>query len=199
MMKRHFALPAALAAAITLAGCGSTTGTGSTMPTMDHSTSVAPSSAAGSSHNGADVMFAQMMVLHHSQAVKMGSILQAKSGVDPLVAALAGKIKAAQQPEIDTMASWLQAWGEPLEMEGSHPMAGMLDAAQLDQLAAAGGSDAGKLFLSQMVAHHEGAIDMAKEELASGKDAAALKLAHAVVADQEAEVIQMKDILGRLQ
>lgn len=55
-----------------------------------------------------------MMIPHHKQAVEMSDLMLAKSGIDPEVKTLAEQIKAAQQPEIDTMKSWLKAWGETM-------------------------------------------------------------------------------------
>ena len=72
------------------------------------------SSSAGSAStefNTADIMFAQMMIPHHQQAVAMSDIILNKTGVNSEVTALAKQIKAAQQPEIATMTGWLSAWG----------------------------------------------------------------------------------------
>ena len=56
--------------------------------------------------NEADVMFVQMMIPHHEQAVDMSDMVLSKSGINPEVQALAKQIKAAQQPEIDMMNAW---------------------------------------------------------------------------------------------
>ena len=49
-----------------------------------------------------------------------------------------------------------------------------------------------------MIAHHQGAIEMAETELANGKNADALALAQAVVDTQSAEIETMQDLLGQL-
>ncbi|WP_026556811.1 DUF305 domain-containing protein [Arthrobacter sp. 35W] len=197
---------AALAATIALAGCSATTDTGS-MPGMDHSThgsasSAAPSSTTGgqqsAGHNAADTMFAQMMIPHHAQAVQMSEAMLAKGGLDPRVRGLALKIKDAQAPEIETLTGWLATWGEPTTMGGGHTMSGMLTEAELSALAAAEGTEASKLFLAQMTAHHEGAIEMARTEVAAGLNADAVALATAIASSQDTEIKDMQQLLAAL-
>ena len=73
-----------------------------------------------------DVMFAQMMIPHHEQAVEMSDIALARS-TDPEITELATEIRGAQQPEIDQMKAWLAEWGVPVMTDHSdHEMAGML-------------------------------------------------------------------------
>ncbi|MCW2134058.1 DUF305 domain-containing protein [Arthrobacter sp. VKM Ac-2550] len=205
-MKRFTAISAtAVATALFLAGCGSDTGsdtTEGTIPGMDHGSMSASPSAASSGvaadHNSADAMFAQMMIPHHEQAVEMSDIILTKDGLDPQIVRLAEGIKAAQGPEIEKMTGWLQAWGEPMEMSGDHAMEGMMSPDDLAALETAQGDEAARMFLTQMIAHHEGAIVMAEEEVDNGKNADAVALAEAVVADQSAEIEKMKDLLAGL-
>ena len=93
-------MTAVIAAALALAACSND---------ADHAGMPMGNSSAGD-FNQADVMFAQMMIPHHQQAIDMSDIILAKEGVHPEVTALAEQIKAAQQPEIDTMNRWLSAW-----------------------------------------------------------------------------------------
>ncbi|MGM0928978.1 MAG: DUF305 domain-containing protein [Actinomycetota bacterium] len=203
-MKRYTAISAtAVAAALFLAGCGTDNGSETTegsMPGMDHGTMTQTPAAsdAGADHNSADAMFAQMMVPHHEQAVEMSDIMLAKDGLDPEIVQLAEDIKAAQGPEIEKMNSWLQAWGEPAEMSGDHQMDGMMSGEDLAQLKAAEGDEAARLFLTQMIAHHEGAITMAEDEVANGSNPEAVELAKTVVADQGEEIEKMNSLLAGL-
>lgn len=189
----------ALAAVIALSGCS--TGTGETMPVMDHSASATTSQTAavtGGEHNSADTMFAQMMIPHHEQAVEMSEIMLAKSSLDSKIETLAQDIKAAQAPEIQKMTDWLTAWSEPTAMSGSHSMDGMMTESDLDKLTAAQSTESSKLFLTQMIAHHEGAVKMAEAEVTAGKNADAVDLAKEIVSAQEAEIKEMKDLLATL-
>lgn len=156
------------------------------------------SSEAGDEHNAADAMFAQMMVPHHEQAVQMSGIMLAKNGLDTQIVDLANKIKAAQEPEVEKMNSWLQAWGGPVMADGSmdHPMEDMMGEDDLSQLEVSKGDEATRLFLTQVIAHHKGAVKMAEEEVADGSSQDAVDLAKKIVADQEAVIKTMEDLLA---
>ena len=206
MTKKLLSLSAtAIAAAIALAGCGTGGGSGSSgtsMPGMDHggSSRSAPSTgapAAATDHNAADVTFAQMMIPHHAQAVEMSDMILVKQDIPAEVTDLATKIKAAQGPEIETMTGWLKSWNEPT-MPSGHSMEGMVGEEDMKKLEAAQGTEAAKLFLSQMIAHHEGAVTMAKTEGTAGKNADAVSLSKAIVTAQEAEIQEMQKLLGTL-
>ena len=75
---------------------------------------------------------------------------------------------------------------------------GMMGDDDLKKLDAAQGTDAAKLFLAQMIAHHEGAVMMAKTESSQGKNPDAISLSKAIVTAQEAEIQEMKDLLASL-
>lgn len=199
-MKKSLIVSATVVAAmIALAGCSTRTDGGS-MPGMDHGAAVTSTSSAitDAEHNAADTMFAQMMIPHHVQAVEMSDIMLAKTGLDAKIAALAEEIKAAQDPEIEKMTTWLTGWSEPTAMAGGHSMNGMMTSADLDKLNAAEGPEASKLFLTQMIAHHEGAVEMAQTEVADGHDADAVALAKSIVSSQETEIKAMQDLLAAL-
>jgi uncharacterized protein (DUF305 family) len=206
MNKKFLTLSATgIAAAIALAGCASGSGTGSSgtsMPGMDHGSSSASSApAAAADHNAADVTFAQMMIPHHAQAVEMSDMMLKKQNVPAEVTALATKIKAAQGPEIEMMTGWLKSWNEPTQMpagHSSHSMSGMMGDADMKKLEAAQGTEAARLFLQQMIAHHEGAVMMAKTENTAGKNADAVKLSKDIVTAQETEIQEMQKLLATL-
>ncbi len=165
-------------------------GAGSSMP---------PTAGSGAS-NSADVAFATGMIPHHEQAVEMAQMVLDKQGIDPRVTALANKIKAAQSPEITTMKGWLTAWGAPVPsgMSNMAGMSGLMSPADMDALKSATGLTASKLFLTQMTQHHNGAIDMAKVEVTSGKNPDAIALAKKIVTDQQAEITEMSALLASL-
>ena len=161
------------------------------------------SSAAAEAHNDADVMFAQHMIPHHTQAVEMSDTLLAKQGIDPRVTELATQIKAAQGPEIQQMQGWLTQWGTPsmppMSGHGDMPgMSGMMSEQDMTALKDAQGVDASRLFLTQMIAHHEGAITMAQSEIKDGQYPAAVEMARAIVTTQQQEIDTMNGILASL-
>ncbi|GAB3245535.1 DUF305 domain-containing protein [Arthrobacter pigmenti] len=223
-MKKIFPLSAtALAMTIALSGCG-TDDAGQTSG-MDHSTmgteqSAGPSNSASTEggstdvsaeHNKADVMFAKMMSVHHNQAVTMSTIILDKENIDPQVTKLARQIKEAQGPEIQTMHSWLKAWGEPVPV-GDHRMGGMdsmsgmstgdmegmMSEEQMQQLKTADGDKAARLFLSHMIEHHKGAVTMAQQEVKNGTNPEAIALAKDMIKAQKAEIETMNELLGTL-
>ena len=157
----------------------------------------APSTAA-SAFKSDDVMFAQLMIPHHEQAVEMSDDLLAKDGVDQDVVDLATQIKAAQAPEIETMQGWLSDWDATEDgMAGmDHGTGGMMSDDDMMELQDASGADAGALYLTQMIMHHEGAIAMARAELNDGENADALALAEAIVSSQTGEIAVMNDLLA---
>jgi uncharacterized protein (DUF305 family) len=210
MNKKLLPLSAtAFAAALALAGCASGSGAGSSgasTPGMDHgsASSGAPAASAPASaaeHNTADVTFAQMMIPHHAQAVQMSDMMLKKQDIPAEVTALATKIKAAQGPEIEMMTGWLKSWNEPTPMPSGHSMNGMngmMGDEELKKLDAAQGTEAARLFLKQMIAHHEGAIMMAKTENTAGKNTDAINLSKDIVSAQEAEIQEMQKLLATL-
>jgi uncharacterized protein (DUF305 family) len=54
-------------------------------------------------------------------------------------------------------------------------------------------------FVKGMIAHHQGAVDMAKIELKYGKDVKLRKLAKAIIEDQEKEILFMKHWLNNYE
>lgn len=193
-----------LAATLGLTGC-SDNDLGSTAPSSSAPPAASPSAGTSVSaeFNDADVMFVQMMLPHHEQAVAMSDTLLTKSGVKPDVTALAERIKAAQQPEIDAMNGLLTAWGQQ-KMGGSmggmnHGSDdGMATDAQLKDLGQADGTTGQKTYLQLMTVHHEGAITMAQAEVSNGTNPDAVALAKNIITTQQKEVGVMKDLLGQL-
>jgi uncharacterized protein (DUF305 family) len=194
------ALSAALIATFALAGCSS----GNNTSGMDHGSATPGASSSASNagqFNDADVLFVQMMIPHHQQAVDMSDMIVAKSGVDPDVTALAKQIKAAQQPEVHTMETWLNAWGPKPMPEGAphHLLSeGMLDEEQMQALDEATGREGQRRFVGSMIRHHQGAIHLAEEEIAAGKHPEATALARHIAASQQREIDTMNRLLATL-
>lgn len=188
-MKRLFnAVALALIAVLALSACGS--GGGS-------------SSGDGSGDfNNADVTFTQSMIPHHEQAVEMSKMAKQHAS-SPEVKRLADTIEAAQGPEIKTMQGWLKEWGkaEPDSSmsgmdHGDSAMPGMMSDSDMTALNEASGPAFDTMFLTMMIGHHSGAIDMAKTEQSKGKNADTKALAKDIEKAQRGEITEMKKILG---
>lgn len=204
MHQKSLAMTAAAAAVLLgLSACSGTGTESETTGTTATTTSAAESAAEHSEaeHSEADVMFAQMMMPHHEQAIEMSDIILAKDGVPAEVTTLAEEIKAAQGPEIAQLTEWLEQWGEPVmpaDEHGGHDMSemeGMLSEEELQELSDAPGPEAATLFLEQMIAHHEGAVAMAEDEVANGSYQPAIDMAQTIIETQQAEIDEMKKLL----
>ena len=197
----------ALAAALTLAlaACGGSGGHDMSAMTTTVTTIATTGTASGgvnddpgaSGHNAADVTFASEMIPHHGQAVAMAD-LALETAVSQDVKELANQIKAAQDPEIQTMSGWLRGWGAPVpDAQAMHHGEGMMSMEQMDRLEEATGAQFDRLWLEMMVEHHEGAIAMARTELTSGASPQAKKLAQAIIDGQAKEIATMKALLAQ--
>lgn len=183
-MRKNFIISGlVLASAVLLGACSGN----DSMPGMNSS----PSAQADAGHNADDVTFAQQMIPHHSQALDMAKLVPSRS-TNPKVLDLASRIEKAQDPEIQQMHGWLTTWGAGMPgMSGSMP--GMMTDADLQKLEAAKGAEFDKMWLDMMIKHHQGAIDMAKTELAKGAGAKAL--AQKIIDAQQAEITEMRGLL----
>lgn len=166
-----------------------------------------------SSFSPEEIMFAQMMIPHHEQAIIMADLAPSRTE-NAAILTLAAAIKAAQAPEIATMKSWLtteadeasksdphaghdmggDATGEDMGHEMHSGMDGMLTEDQLSSLRAATRAEFDQLFLAGMIAHHEGAIKMA-EEIQQSKNSAVKNLANEIISNQKLEI----EAMGALQ
>jgi uncharacterized protein (DUF305 family) len=164
--------------------------------------------------NAADFSYVTRMIEHHRQALVMTGLAEehADSGK---VRRLADRISSAQRPEIAAMRAWLERNGGDGEGEdgrgghgdhgghggghdgghGGAPMPGMATEEQLDELRAARGGEFDRLFLKLMIAHHQGAVAMAKDVTADGEDTQIQEMAGDVAVQQTAEIGRMRAML----
>lgn len=155
-------------------------------------------------HNDADTEFAQMMIVHHEGAIEMADLAVAQAESQQ-VRALAERISAAQGPEIEQMTSWLETWGEETSPpghggmdHGDMDMEGMSQEEAMADLESRSGAEFDRRFLELMIAHHQGAVNMAQTQLANGENPQALDLAQKILDDQQAEIAEMEEILQGL-
>jgi uncharacterized protein (DUF305 family) len=197
MPRRVAAALAAVAAALFLSSCSSPASDGHTG--QEHTDEpVITGQPAG--YNADDVAFATDMIPHHQQAVELSAMVPDRSTNAELIA-LAQQVSAEQQPEINVMKVFLVQWNENPDTSSGHEghgntMAGMVDEATMTKLKSLTGAEFDKLWLESMISHHQGAIEMAKAEIANGDNVDAKALAKNIVTTQEAEIGQMKQMLG---
>lgn len=165
-----------VAASLALAGCAGTWG-------EPDETSI------DEGHNSVDVMFAQMMIPHHDDAIAMGRYLQQSDGVNPDVDTLAGDIIEAQVRENADMNTWLG--------EREYPQVTSAPGRINDQsLGGASPAEVEKVFLTEMIAHHEHGVEMARSAAQRGESPTMTDLAQTMVDDQSEEIESMRDLLA---
>lgn len=156
----------------------------------------------------ADARFMTGMIHHHAQALVM-SHLAPQNGASESIRTLTGRIINAQTDEIAVMQRWLRDRGRPVpevdqsgHMMGGHmQMAGMLTPEQLEELAAARSQEYDRLFLTYMIQHHNGAVDMVDVLFATdgaAQDDFVFKLASDIQVDQKTEVARMQRMLDAM-
>lgn len=173
----------------------------------------------------AEAGFARDMQLHHQQAVEMSMIVRDETD-DPDIRLLAYDIALAQQQQAGQMFSWLTVWGLPQAAsepsmtwmvrpgrsgtghdhgagEAAHvpgePMPGLATDEQMAELSAATGVEAEKLYLTLMIAHHVGGIDMAEAILDRSTNRVVTNLARGMIAAQQSEIDYMNELLAQRQ
>lgn len=152
---------------------------------------------ANGDYTGADIMFLQMMIPHHQQAIDISN-LALKNSKNAELLALAKIIARDQAAEITQMRKWLKDANASEDMgHAMHDMGGMLSDDELAALTAAKGSTFDRLWLQGMTEHHDGAIHMV--QMIEDADNMEIKAFGAkVITDQSAQIEQMKKMLAAL-
>jgi uncharacterized protein (DUF305 family) len=164
-------------------------------------------------YTAADIEFMSGMISHHAQAVQMAKWAESHNA-SKAVQIFCGRVATAQTAEIGLMQQWLAERRQPvpdadprgmkMDMGGTtHFMAmpGMLTEEQMKQLDAARGTEWDRLFLTFMVQHHRGAIQMVQKlfgTAGAGQDEIVFKFANDVQVDQSTEIDRMMQMLEAL-
>jgi uncharacterized protein (DUF305 family) len=146
-------------------------------------------------YNKADVAFAQMMIAHHRQAIRMTGLAPQRAS-NAQLKSMADRMGIAQSIEIDVLKAWLTERRLP-ESDPSHDHAtlpGMQTEAAIAALAAAQGADFDSRFVTMMTAHHEGARVMAGDVLRGGSDQRLNEMANEMAVEQASEIRRMRDL-----
>lgn len=196
---RLAAIVLALFAALFLTSCS-----GSEDHTEAHPGEESASTAQPAGFNADDHAFATNMIPHHEQAIELSAMVPDHTTNADLIA-LAAKISAEQEPEIKTLRVFLVQWDENPDdgasqgEDGGHgghgAMAGMVDEATMAKLQSLQGAEFDTLWLQSMISHHQGAIEMAKAEVANGQNDDVKRMAQTMIDTQQAEITQMNQML----
>ena len=155
------------------------------------------SSSSNSNYTGADIMFLQMMIPHHQQAIDISNLAM-KASQDAELIELAKIIARDQAAEIKQMKAWLTDAGASEAMGHSMDgMGGMLNDDELAALSAATGKEFDVLWLKGMTEHHDGAIHMT-QMIEDAQNADIKVFGTKVIKDQSEQIDQMKKMLARL-
>jgi uncharacterized protein (DUF305 family) len=171
---------------------------------------IAAADAAARAYTAADVAFMSGMIPHHAQAIVM-STWCATHGARADLLPLCNRIIIAQKDEVRMMRRWLGERGQvvPDSLAMRHVMnvngvvhemmmPGMLTDEEMAALERARGTEFDYLFLTGMIRHHQGAIDMAYDLFAqpgSGQEDTVFRFASDVISDQSAEIHRMHIML----
>ena len=167
--------------------------TGSSSGHMGHGSS----SSSNANYTGADIMFLQMMIPHHQQAIDISNLAM-KASQDSELIELAKIIARDQAAEIKQMKAWLTDAGASEDMGHSMDgMGGMLNDDELAALNAATSKEFDVLWLKGMTEHHDGAIHMT-QMIEDAENADIKAFGTKVIKDQSEQIDQMKKILARL-
>lgn len=140
-----------------------------------------------------DIMFAQMMIPHHQQALEISGYAL-KNTTHPEIRNLAREIISAQKGEISQMKYWLKVKKASMGMGHEMHMDGVLSDKEVNALKNLKGKEFNSLFLKSMIKHHEGALQMVSM-ISDSKNVEARALARDIVFAQKFEIARMKKIL----
>ena len=152
--------------------------------------------SSNSNYTGADIML-QMMIPHHQQAIDISNLAM-KTSKDAELLALAKIIARDQASEITKMKAWLADAGAGMDMGHSMDgMGGMLSGAELSALNVETGTKFDILWLKGMTGHHDGAIHMTTM-IRDASNPEIKAFGEKVIADQSAQIEQMREMIKRL-
>ena len=149
----------------------------------------------------ADVAFIAAMMEHHEQAVELAELAPGRVA-DAELADLAELIVLTQAAEAQSMRGWLERRSSRDDAAAGHDhaewMAGAISRSTIDRAAGLDGAAFDRLFVSAMIPHHRGALEMSEKRLAESGDPAVARWARAIATSQALEIDRMLEIEARL-
>ncbi|HEV7209514.1 MAG TPA: DUF305 domain-containing protein [Mycobacteriales bacterium] len=149
-------------------------------------------------HNAADATFLQDMLPHHQQAIAVAQIA-ARAGVDPRTRTFGGRVIAEQTPEVRRIQDMAKALRLHIDLAAGAAMAvHRISPAELSALDQQHGLALDRRFLALSITSEQGAVAMARTELAHGRYAPARALATSIAGAPGGEIPQLQALLSAL-
>ena len=186
-----------LGAAALVAACGNS-------PSGDNSVNYSPTTTAANDansltavHDAADLAFVRNMLTHHRQARDLTAIA-AQNTTNPDVLSIGQQLVTGQQTEILALTAWLTQWGDDAhDYEGMDALTpGMVNQATMNKLRTLRGADFDRLWLQSALAYHQGAVEMARNEVAQGQSSDPVAMANSILTTRPAEMDKIRKLLG---
>lgn len=143
------------------------------------------------SFNRADIMFMNMMIIHHDQAIEMAELAPNRTDNENILE-LSENISKAQRAENEQMANWLRELGYQRPRDG-HRMAGMASQEQMYRLRNSEGREFDRLFSELMITHHRGGIEMAQSFSQRGSHTELIEMEKQMIETQQKEIEMMQE------
>lgn len=138
--------------------------------------------------NRADLMFMNMMIVHHNQAIKMAELSENRTDNENILN-LSRNISEAQKAENRQMSEWMRNLG--YEPGNHHLMAGMASGNEMQELRNSNGSEFNENFAKLMIKHHQGGIEMAQNFYEAGRNSELGKMQQNMIQTQQTEIEKM--------
>lgn len=137
--------------------------------------------------------FLEGMIPHHQEAVDTSREVLERGGTTEEIRDLARHIIEVQKKEIADMKRWYAEWyGEEYEPTGEYePM--------MRELENLSGAELDRVFLTDMIGHHMGAIMMVRSAEPYIEHAEVAELSRGIVSSQSREIMQMQSYLAQIQ
>lgn len=143
-----------------------------------------------------DVLYAQLMGVHHGQAVEM-ALTEMNAGNDPELILIATDSLLTQQNQVGRFQQFLAERSAPVAAGEAHAMPGMATPEEMSQLRGSSGVETDRLFIELMIRHHQGGVRMS-EEMLDGLDGQMKRLAVSVIASQQSEIDRLQELAATL-
>jgi uncharacterized protein (DUF305 family) len=139
-----------------------------------------------------DEEFINGMIPHHQEAVDTSALIL-KNTKNPELAKFTQAVVTGQSAEIVQMKQWHQAWFNKAYVTDGSYMAMMGDLNQYKTASAT----ADTAYIKGMIAHHQGAVEMAKQAQGFTKRAEIKTMAQAIIDTQTKEITMLQSWLTK--